>query len=221
MAGNLRVFLAELAGTFGWVFFCGGAVCADAALHGRLGPAGVALAQGLAVASIFGSLGKHTLGLCNPAFTAALALLRRVDPVKAALCLVCQLLGAVLAALLLSQLFAHAPVVSEPPYLGAPIPNGIGFRGATILEAVSTFFLAAAAWRVWRVASASRALVLGAVAAAAALVGGQLSGAAMNPARAFGPAVVTGYWSLHYVYWAGPLAGALLGISFAHYLFEK
>lgn len=227
MAGNLRAFLAELAGTFAWVFFGAGAVCADAASGGRLGPLGLALSQGLTVAFVFGLFGRHSPGLFNPAFAWALAATRRLDPARAALALVCQLFGAALAGLLLAQLFSHTAVVSEPPYLGAPMPSSLlGFRGATLLEAVLTFFLALAAYGAFGGGSdpgrwGTRALVLGTGACVCALVGGPLSGAILNPARAFGPAVASGYWTQHYVYWVGPAAGALLGMGLAHALFER
>ena len=222
MAGNLRAFIAETIGTFAWVLFAAGAVCTDAALGGRLGLPGVAAAQGLAIAAVFGLFGRYSPGMFNPAFTLALAALKRLDSVKTALCLVCQLLGAALAGLFLAKIFAHYPVVDGPPHLGTPIPAGLGFRAATLMEAVLTFFLALAARRVWgehRAGSAS-VLVLGAIAVAAALVGGPLTGAALNPARAFGTAVASGYWTQHYIYWFGPIAGAVAGMFLSEFLFD-
>ncbi|MFH1725853.1 MAG: aquaporin [Elusimicrobiota bacterium] len=225
MAGNLRAFLAELMGTFAWVLFVAGAVCTDASLDGALGPAGIAMAQGVALAAVFGVFGPYSIGLFNPAFTIALACLKRVEIGKAALCLLCQLLGAVLAALLLKQIFSHLLLAGEPPYLGTPLASAVGFRSATLLEAVITFFLAVAAYRATEDTGmpsvAPRAIVVGAVAAAAAFVAGPLTGAAMNPARAFGPAVVTGFWSQHYVYWVGPLAGAVGGMALSRFLFDR
>ncbi len=226
MAGNLRAFLAELLGTFAWVFFAAGAVCTDAVLQGGLGPTGVAIAQGLAVAAVFGVFGRYSPGLFNPAFTFALVAIRRLDMVKAALCLVSQLLGAALAGLLLAQVFSHTSMAEQAPFLGAAMPSQVlGFRGATLLEAVLTFFLAVAAHRVFEEEDRTRtrvlALVLGAAAIVAALVGGPLTGAVMNPARAFGPALASGFWSQHYVYWFGPIAGAVAGMGLSQFLFER
>ncbi len=226
MAGNLRAFLAEFLGTFAWVFFAAGAVCTDAVLQGRLGPVGVGAAQGLTVAAVFGVFGRYSPGLFNPAFTLSLVVIRRLDMVKAALCLVSQLLGAAIAGLFLAQIFSHTEVGSQAPFLGAAIPSKVlGFRGATLLEAVLTFFLAIAAHRVFEETDRTRtkvlALVLGAVAIVAALVGGPLTGAAMNPARAFGPALASGFWSLHYVYWFGPITGAVAGMGLSQFLFER
>lgn len=226
MAGNLRALVAELIGTFALVFLAAGAVCADAVSGGRLGPAGTALAEGLAVAFVYGTLGRLAPGLFNPALAAALALVRRLDPVRAALSLLCQLLGAALAGLLLAQVFAHAQIASVPPHLGAPMPSAwLGFRGATLLEAVLCFFFAAAACRSWADATpsegAARAALLGAFAAAAGLAAGPVAGAVLNPARAFGPAIASGYWTHQYVHWFGPLAGACLGVGLSHWLLER
>lgn len=225
MAGNLRAFVSELVGTFGWVLFAAGAVCADAALGGKLGPAGVATAQGLGVAAVFGLFGRHSPGLFNPAFTLALAIFKRLDWGKAALCLVCQLLGAALAGVFLAKIYSHFPMLNDPPYLGTPTPEGLGFRGATLVEAVLTLFLTLAACRSWKDlesgALGTAVLIVGAVTIAASIVGGPLSGAALNPARAFGPAIATGFWSQQYVYWFGPAAGAILGMSLSTFLLEK
>ena len=50
---------------------------------------------------------------------------------------------------------------------------------------------------------------------------GPLTGAALNPARAFGPALISGYWTEHYVYWIGPLLGGGLGALFAAYVMQR
>ncbi len=225
MAGNLRAFLAEILGTFAWVLFAAGAVCTDATSGGGVGLMGTAVAQGLAVAIVFGVFGKHSPGMFSPAFTFALVAVNRLDKGKAALCLVCQLLGAALAGVFLASIFSHSAVVSDPPFLGTPMPSGLGFRGATLLEAVLTFFLVLAARRAWLEQKEGRrnaaVFILGATAVAATLVGGPLSGAALNPARAFGPAIASGYWTQHYIYWFGPLAGAALGMGLSEFLFEK
>jgi glycerol uptake facilitator-like aquaporin len=227
MAGNIRALIAEFLGTFAWVFFAAGVVCSDASLGGTIGPVGAALGVGLTVAAVFGIFGRAARGQFNPAFTLGLVAARRLDIVQGALCLVSQLLGASLAGLFLAKAFAHAPIIAEPPFLGAPIPSGVGYRGASLLEAVATMMLAMAVYapgaadRSGRAASIFGAIAAGAVAAAAALVIGPLTGAALNPARAFGPALATGYWHQHYVYWAGPLAGGAAGMGLSRLLFEK
>ena len=227
MAGNLRALTAEFLGTFAWVFLAAGMVCSDASRGGALGVPGIALGVGLTVAAVFGIFGRTARGQFNPAFTLGLWAARRLDAASAALCLVCQLLAAALAGLLLAKAFAHAPILSEPPFLGVPRPAGIGFRSATVLEAFATMLLAMAVYaphpgeRSGRAASIFGAIAAGAVAAAAALVIGPLTGASLNPARAFGPALASGLWSQHYVYWAGPLAGGAAGMLLSRFLFDR
>ena len=95
----------------------------------------------------------------------------------------------------------------------------IGYRAATLVEAVATFFLASAVFaadepRARRLAP----LTIGAATLFGALIAGPLTGGAMNPARAFGPAIAAGRWSMHYVYWVGPLAGAITAALAAPFL---
>ncbi len=226
MAGNLRALIAEFFGTFTWVFLAAGVVCSDASLGGTIGPTGIALGVGLTVAAVFGIFGPAARGQFNPAFTLGLVATRRLDIVQGVLCLVCQLLGAALAGLFLAKAFAHAPIIAESPYLGTPMPEGVGYRGASLLEAVTTMLLAMAVYspsssgQNGRAASIFGAIAAGAVAAAATLVIGPLTGAALNPARAFGPALATGFWHQHYIYWAGPLAGGAAGMGISRLLFE-
>lgn len=222
MAGSIRALLAEFIGTFAWVSFGAGAVCADSLSGGRLGPAGIGLCQGLAVAAVFALFGRRAQGLFNPAVTSALVLFRRLSPGQALLCLLSQLLGAALAGLFLAGAFSRAEISSASPFLGACLP-AVGFRAATLIEAVLTFFMAAAVGRALESRTEDHAawsLVVGAVVSAATLTAYPLTGAALNPARAFGPAVATGQWSQHYVYWVGPVAGAVLGIAAARFLFS-
>ena len=107
-----------------------------------------------------------------------------------------------------------------PQFTCAPI--GIGYRAATLIEAVATFFLALAVFaaaerRTRRMAPLS----IGAATAFGSLIAGPLTGGAMNPARAFGPALAAGQWSVHYVYWVGPLAGAIAAAFVAPYLIHE
>jgi aquaporin Z len=220
LAGTLRALLAELVGAFAWTALAAGAVVVDAASGGRLGPVGVALAQGLAAAAVFGALGREAPALFNPAFAFALAVLRRLDAARAALCAFAQLSGASLAALFLTAVFHHSPLLRNPPHLGA-CHSTIGFREATLVEAVLTFFLALASHRLLqqdRRSGPSWALAVGAWVGAAALFAGGLTGAALNPARAFGPAMLSMFWAQHYVYWVGPVTGAVLGFAASEFL---
>ncbi len=221
--GGLRAFSSELTGTFALTLAAAGAACLDAAVGGRLGPAGVALAYaGAATAAYYAFPGPVTR--FNPALTLADLVVRREAPLRATFALAAQLLGAACAGLFLRAVLSggHPDLLAAPVSLGACAPHGIGYRAATLVEAVLTFFLACAAQASGeRRRRALGPLAVGAATLFGALVGGPLTGGAMNPARAFGPAVAAGHWGEHYVYWVGPLAGAVLAALIAPYLIHE
>jgi MIP family channel proteins len=217
---GLRSFGAELTGTFALTLAGAGAVCMDAATGGRLGPTGIATAYAAATAAAYycfpGSGARF-----NPALTLADLALRRESAPRAVFALAAQLLGATCAGIFLRAVLSGGKpeLLLAPALLGAVAPVGIGYRAATLIEAVLTFFLAcAAAASTERRRRALGPLMIGACALFGGLVGGPLTGAAMNPARAFGAAVAAGSWTSHYVYWVGPLAGAVLAALIAPYL---
>jgi len=218
--GGLRSFGAELVGTFALTLAAAGAACLDAATGGRIGPLGVALAYGGATTAMLYSL-PIAHGRFNPALTLANAALKRADLLRSVFAVTAQLLGAACAGLFLRAVLegGRPELLGAPSYLGTCAPVGIGYRAATLVEAVMTFFLGTAL-----IASESRKrrtfgpLAVGAATALGVLVAGPLTGGAMNPARAFGPALAAGRWTHHYVYWVGPLAGAALAAWIAPYL---
>jgi MIP family channel proteins len=218
--GGLRAFGAELSGTFALTLAGAGAACMDAATGGRLGPAGIALAYAAATAMVFFAF-PGSGARFNPALTLADLAVRRESVLRGVFALAAQLLGAACAGLFLRAVLSGGKpeLLIAPTFLGAVAPNGIGYRAATLVEAVLTFFLACAvAAAAERRRRALGPLMIGAAALFGGLAAGPLTGAAMNPARAFGPAIAAGAWSRHYVYWVGPLAGAMLAALIAPYL---
>lgn len=221
--GGLRAFAAELVGTFALTLAGAGAVCLDAATGGKLGPTGIALAYGAATAAAFYSF-PNARGRFNPALTLAWVAIRRADFLSSVFALTAQVLGAGCAGLFLRAVFegGYPALLNAPTFLGACAPTGIGYRAATLVEAIATFFLACTV-----IASESRRrrslapLAIGAATIFGSLLAGPLTGGAMNPARAFGPAVAAGAWSRHYVYWVGPLAGAMLAALLGPYLIHE
>src|SRR5262245_37432026 len=122
-------------------------------------------------------------------------------------CTLAQLLGAVGGALTLRALFG--PVAN----LGATLPTGSALQSfglETLLTAVLMFVIISVATDT-RAVGQLAALAIGGTVAPDALWGGPISGASMNPARSFGPALIAGVWLDHWVYWLGPLLGAALG----------
>lgn len=209
MPGNLRAFTAEMIGTFALVFLGAGAVCMEAAT-GKVGLTGIALAHGLAILTMAAALGPVSGGHFNPAVTAAFFATRRLDPVRAVGYVLSQLLGAVLAAVLLLRLLHNFDVAGNAPFLGACDLNGVGFKAGAAIEAVITFFLVLVIFGTTENEKSPIApLAIGLTIAMDILMAGPLTGAAINPARAFGPALVTGHWNAHLVWWIGPLVGGV------------
>jgi glycerol uptake facilitator-like aquaporin len=210
--GGLRSFGAELVGTFALTLAAAGAACLDAATGGRVGPLGAALAYAAATTAVFYSF-PQARGRFNPALTIADLAIKRADPLLSVFALAAQLLGAACAGLFLRAVLegGRPELLGAPTYLGVCEPIGIGYRAATLVEAVATFFLACAvAASGERRRRALGPLAIGAATLFGALIAGPLTGGAMNPARAFGPALAAGRWTRQYVYWIGPLAGAAL-----------
>jgi glycerol uptake facilitator-like aquaporin len=221
--GGLRAFAAELAGTFALTLAGAAALCLDHATGGTIGPVGAALAYAAAAATVVHSFPSAT-GRFNPALVIAELAVRRGDILRGVFALAAQLLGAACAGLFLSSVLSggRPELLRAPAYLGSCAPIGIGYRAATLVEAVAVFFLALAVFAADRPRARRLApLSIGAATLFGALVAGPLTGGALNPARAFGPALAAGYWSMHYVYWVGPLAGAIAAAFVAPYLIHE
>ncbi|MBI4375614.1 MAG: aquaporin [Elusimicrobia bacterium] len=212
MGSSLRAYVAEFIGTFGFVLAGAGSVCVDALMPGRLGLTGIALAHGLALAVMIYTFGPASGGHFNPAVTAVMLLHRRIGNVSAIIYVALQLLGAALAGLLLSSMLKFRPeLIVSAPYLGACDLTGVGFRMGTLLEAIGTFFVVSAIYATMLDKKGSPLigpLAIGSSFAFSLLIFGPLTGSAFNPARSFGPAIVSQHWSHWYVYWIGPLVGA-------------
>ena len=201
-----RLF-AEALGTFFLVVAGCGAVVVNART-GALGHVGVALAFGLVVAAMVAATGHVSGAHINPAVTAAFALFRHFPWREVPAYVAAQFAGAVAAAALLVALFGTAPGAA-----GATVPVGDPLQSLlleVVLSATLMFVITAVATDT-RAVGEMAALAIGATVALDALWGGPISGASMNPARSFGPALVAGVWRAHWVYWAGPLLGAALG----------
>lgn len=222
MQENWQKYLAEAFATFGFVFVGAGAVLANS-VSGGLGPVGVALAHGLALMTMI-YVTLHLSGAhINPAVTVALWATGHVKTGVALGYVISQLVGATVGALFLKLTFTTA---SPSLYFGAPLLGLNVTPGTAILvEALLTFLLV---WAVFGVIVDKRGdmghasgLAVGLVLTFAYLVGSALTGAALNPARSFGPALVSSFWTNHYVYWVGPLLGALVAGFVYHFGFLK
>ena len=218
MYSKPQKLVAEFVGTFALIFFGVGSICADQFLrtssNGQvgLGLLGIALAHGLAIGIMVTSLGHISGGHFNPAVTIGFWVTRKLSTFDTLAYWIVQLAGGAAAAYLLRRL----PVdVWGPVQLGTPdLANGISRTNGMIFEAIMTFFLV---FVVFATAVDERGafnkiagFAIGLSITMGALFGGPFTGAALNPARAFGPALAANHWTNHLVYWIGPLAGGIV-----------
>jgi MIP family channel proteins len=219
--------VAEFVGTFALIFFGAGSICANQFLHTAgqrdIGLLGVALANGLIYGIMVTSLGYISGGHFNPAVTIGFWVTRKASTFDTLAYWVAQLLGAVAAAYSLRLL----PVdIWSAVQMGTPaLASGITRTNGMLLEGLMTFFLVLV---FFATTSGERAaiprvagLAIGLTLTVGTLLGGPFTGAALNPARAFGPAVAANQWANHGVYWVGPFAGGVAAAWLHDFLFPK
>ena len=217
MEARFRPAFAELVGTFTLVFVGAGSIMTAAGVR-EASIVGIALAHGLAIAVMVSAVGHISGGHFNPAVTLGFLVTRRIEPALAALYWVAQLAAATGAALLLKWIFPDDLI--DQTKLGAPlVAPGIDPSRGVALEAVLTFFLV---WVVFATAVDPRgtfrsiaglAIVL--TVTLDILIGGPLTGAAMNPARAFGPELVQNVWGDFWIWYLGPaIGGAVAALAY-------
>jgi len=211
--------VAEFVGTLALVFIgAGSVVIAIANGGGYVGLIGVALAHGLVLATFISNLGHVSGGHYNPAVTIAVWVGGKIETLRAGVYVLAQLAGAAAGAGLLRWVVPER--AWRNAFLGATLVShrfGITNGKAVLLEAILTFLLVTT---VYAVAVDDRGtfksiagLPIGLVLVFDILVGGQLTGASMNPARSFGPALVGGKWTDFWVYIIGPVSGGIIAAA--------
>jgi aquaporin TIP len=211
MPSLLRRSIAEAIGTFAFTFIGVGYIAAKYYPDASYGVYGVATAHGLALAVMITATMAISGGHINPAVTIGLLVARRTTGRTAVAYIIAQLIGAVIGALAIKAIFPIG--VTRPIALGTPaIASNIQLGQAIALEAILTFFLVSAVFGTCVNSEAPKVggFAVGLVVWFGVIVGGPLTGAAMNPARAFGPALVAGQWVAHMVYWVGPILGGIV-----------
>ena len=204
---------AELFGTLFFVFLGAGSVLAVSAFNipGYLAIPVIALANGLALALAISATMGISGGHLNPAVSIAALVAKKINARNAAAYIVAQLVGATIGALLLYGFF---PVqIAAATSLGAPsLSSSVTVLQAIFIEGLLTFFLVFA---VFGTAIDPRAPKIGGFGIGLtvfldAIIGGPLTGAAMNPARALGPMVASLTFANWYVYVIGPIVGGII-----------
>jgi len=206
---------AEFIGAFALIFFGAGAVCVDFQLRsaGGLGLLAVALAPGLAMAIMVSALSHISGGHFNPAVTIGFWVTKRLSTLDSLAYWGAQLVGAAAAGFLLKGVIPDD--IATNIFLGTPelmrdFPrwSGMALEGVATFFLVLVFFATAVDSR-----GAFRAIAgfgIGLTMTLGILVAGPFTGGALNPARAFGPALASGHWINWGIYWVGPLAGGFI-----------
>jgi MIP family channel proteins len=221
MRDAIRHFVSEFVGTFALVFVGSAAIMATAQSNSPHALLEVALAHGLVLA-VFVTALMRISGHFNPAITLGFVATRRIDPMMAGVYIVAQLLGAAAAAYILKYTFPDAIVLATRDG-GQAISLDVTATQAWILEAIATFFLT---FMVFATAVDTKTphvggFAIGLVVTADILAIGPLTGASMNPARSFGPALASGIFEGQFIYWTAPIVGSIIAAVLYDILFIR
>lgn len=202
----LRRSAAEFVGTFALVTAgCGAILVNDQT--GVLTHVGIALTFGLIVTVMIAATGHISGAHFNPAVTIAFAVTRHFPWREVVFYVTAQVSAAILAALTLRLLFGDVAL------LGATLPSETvaqSFGLEILLSAVLMFVIISVATDT-KAIGAPAALAIGFTVALDAMWGGPISGASMNPARSFGPALIAAVWDNQWIYWVAPVIGTVIG----------
>ncbi len=203
----MKKYLAEFIGTFALVFCGTGAIIVNEQSNGSLGLIGIALAFGIIVSAMIYIFGNISEAHINPSVTIALLIGKLTSKRDAVFYISAQILGAILASVLLKFMF------SKNLTIGATIPSGELLQ-SFILEFVLTFFLMLTILGVTSKKEFSNiaGLVIGLVVTGIILFAGPISGGSFNPARSFAPAIVSGNITSLWIYLTAPTLGAILAM---------
>jgi MIP family channel proteins len=210
-------FIAEFLGTFVIVFVTCAVICSDVYIRTGnptgLGWLGIALAQGLAYAAMIMTFAHISGARLNPAVTIGFWVTRRITTFETLAEWGAQLFGAAAAGYFVRYLVPED--IWRAASLGTPqLSHDITPAAAMLIEGVLTAIVVLVAFATSADSRAaenkSGAIGVGFAIAMCVMVGGPFTGAALNPARAFGPALASKHWAAHGVYWAGPLAGGVI-----------
>jgi aquaporin Z len=205
---NLRhKYLVEIVGTFILVY----AIASAATVYsdsGQLGVIAIGLVHALVLTAIIYAIGYHSGAQVNPAVTISLLVARKIGGKEAALYIICQLIGAVLGAAVVYAMFGSAMAAS------VTLPSENNVMRAFILETVMTFtlvyvVLATTTAKNFKIAPLA-GVAIGFTLGFNVIFGGSITGGSLNPARSFGPALMTGNFDFNWLYWIAPIMGGII-----------
>ncbi|XP_020496489.1 aquaporin-4 [Labrus bergylta] len=209
-----RAMMAELLGTLVLVSAVLGASVPGLG-EGPVGPLYPAIAVGVVIVAVAHCFGEISGAQVNPAVTLSLLATRRLDVLRAFVYIAAQCLGASLGT---GALYLALPLKTTAEHFVNRVPLELNAAQALGIEVLCTFQLVFTVFSVEaqrrRESQEPGNLAIGFAHTAGVLIGGRFSGGSMNPARSLGPAIITGFWENHWVYWIGPVLGAILaGVS--------
>ena len=225
---NPRNWFAEGIATFCLVFFGPLSVILAAAAFGTglsiEGIIMISLAHGSAIGLMVYAFGHVSGAHINPAVTIPMIITKKISPADGAGYIALQLIGGIIAAF---ALVAILPDLGQSVNFGTQAPGDLingDPMSALWLEMIFTFFLVTTIFLVAvhkKAPAGIHGISIGGMVFLLHLVGVPLTGASMNPARTLGPAIVSGFWEFHWVYWVGPIIGGIIAGLIMNYIFVK
>lgn len=211
-------FLVEIVGTFILVY----AIASAATVYsdsGQLGVIGIGLVHALALTAIVYAIGYRSGAQVNPAVTIGLLVAKKITGKEAVVYIIAQIIGAVIAAAVVYSIFGSEMSAS------VTLPSEGNIVRALILETVMTFtlvyvVLATTTSKNFKTVPLA-GLAIGFTLGLNVIFGGSITGGSLNPARSFGPALITWEFSYHWIYWIAPIAGGLIAAGVYRILHTK
>ena len=207
-----RVWLAEFIGTFALLFAGIAAIAAGA------GSLATAAAFGLSVTVMIAAVGPISFAHFNPAVTVGFLMLGRINFRELLLYWSAELSGAIAAIL---QLFLGPERLASAGYGATSLAPGISLIQGIAIEVTLTFFLMFVIASCVLQERTHPGIYIGLTVALGSVAGGAFTGASMNPARSFAPALLANLWTDHWLYWLAPILGALLATVAASHLWRS
>ena len=224
---NLRAWLAEAIATYGLVFFGPLSVILAISEFGEglttMSVLFISLGHGGAIALMIYAFGHISGAHINPAVTIPMMITRKIGIADGVGYIIFQLIGAVAAAATLKAILPELGGAVNFATQGGPsemINNSVSSGFA--IEAILTFFLVLVIFMtaVHKKASPGwHGFTIGGMVFLIHLVAVPLTGASVNPARTFGPALISGFWEFHWLYWAAPIVGGIIAGVLMNYIY--
>jgi len=226
---NPRAWLAEAIATYALVFFGPLSVIMSAVAFGEgltiEGIIMISLGHGAAIGLMVYAFGHVSGAHINPAVTIPMMITKKIGFIDGIGYIVFQIIGGIIAAFSLKAILPEIGAAVNFGTQGGPsdlinnnVMSGLG------LEIIFTFFLVAVIFMTAvhkKAAAGMHGLSIGGMIFLLHLVGVPLTGASMNPARTLGPAIASGFWEFHWIYWVGPIIGGIIAGLIMNYVFVK